>query len=115
MPVSIEITSCRYYCTSILYNTGSLYQNFERTIVIVSLSISLSMCFGYSKEPSHGDGSFEYPQHMFILRNNNNNFLLRILSGGLPYSVYRIVPVFIGSSHCPNLIANTRNNIRHMD
>ena len=23
------------------------------------------MCFGCSKEPSHRDGSFEYPQHMF--------------------------------------------------
>ena len=27
------------------------------------------MCFGCSKEPSHRDGSFEYPQHMFWLRN----------------------------------------------
>ena len=26
------------------------------------------MCFGCSKEPSHRDGSFEYPQHMFWLR-----------------------------------------------
>ena len=27
------------------------------------------MCFGCSKEQSHPDGSFEYPQHMFWLRN----------------------------------------------
>ena len=27
------------------------------------------MCFGCSKQPSHWDGSFEYPQHMFWLRN----------------------------------------------
>ena len=27
------------------------------------------MCFGWSKEPSHWDGSFDYPQHMFWLRN----------------------------------------------
>ena len=27
------------------------------------------MCFGCSKEQSHQDGSFEYPQHMFWLRN----------------------------------------------
>ena len=40
------------------------------------------MCFGCSKEPSHRDGSFEYPQHMFWLRNKNNNFQL-LLSGGL--------------------------------
>ena len=27
------------------------------------------MCFGCSKEPSHRDCSFEYPQHMFWLSN----------------------------------------------
>ena len=32
------------------------------------------MCFGCSKEPSHWEGSFEYPQHMFWLRNKKNNF-----------------------------------------
>ena len=32
------------------------------------------MCFGCSKEPSHRGGSFEYPQHMFWLRNKKNNF-----------------------------------------
>ena len=32
------------------------------------------MCFGCSKEPSHRDDSFEYPQHMFWLRKNKNNF-----------------------------------------
>ena len=26
------------------------------------------ICFGCSKEPSHSDGSFEYPQRMFWLR-----------------------------------------------
>ena len=30
-----------------------------------------------SKEPSHRDGSFEYRQHMFPLRNKKNNFQLR--------------------------------------
>ena len=28
------------------------------------LSISFNICFGCSKEPSHQDGSFEYPQHI---------------------------------------------------
>ena len=37
------------------------------------------MCCGCSKEPSHRDGSFEYPQHMFWLRNKKNNFLLSTL------------------------------------
>ena len=37
------------------------------------------MCFGCSKELSHRDGSFEYPQHMFWVRNKKNNFQLRTL------------------------------------
>ena len=41
------------------------------------------MCFVCSKEPSHGDGSFEYPQHMFWLRNKKINFSYALLSGGL--------------------------------
>ena len=40
------------------------------------------MCFGCSKEPSHRDGSFEYPQHMFWLRNKKNNFQLHSLIWG---------------------------------
>ena len=35
------------------------------------------MCFGCSKEPSHRNGSFEYPQHMFWLRNQENTFQVR--------------------------------------
>ena len=38
-------------------------------IVNILLSVSLRKCFGCSKEPSHLEGSFEYPQHMFWLRN----------------------------------------------
>ena len=40
------------------------------------------MCFGCSKEPSHRGGSFEYPQHMFWLRNKKKKFLLRTLIVG---------------------------------
>ena len=32
------------------------------------------MCFGCSKVPSHRDGSFEYPQHMFWSRNKKKKF-----------------------------------------
>ena len=46
------------------------------------------MCLGCSKEPSHRDGSLEYPQHMFWLGNKKNNFQLHTLIwgpvGGLP-------------------------------
>ena len=37
-------------------------------IVNFFLLISLNICFGCSKEPSHRDSSFEYPQHIFWLR-----------------------------------------------
>ena len=36
--------------------------------------------FWCSKEPSHWDGSFVYPQHMFWLRNKKIKFSLRTLS-----------------------------------
>ena len=36
-----------------------------RTILIIILPINLNMCFWCSKDPSHWDDSFEYPQHMF--------------------------------------------------
>ena len=35
---------------------------------------------------AHRDGSFEYPQHMFWLKNKNNNFQLH-LSGGLDLKI----------------------------
>ena len=36
-------------------------KNFQRKIVNIFLPIIFSICFGCSKETSHGDGSFEYP------------------------------------------------------
>ena len=44
-------------------------QFFQRTIANIFLTIIFNIWFGCSKEPSHGDGSFEYPQHMIWLRN----------------------------------------------
>ena len=40
------------------------------------------MYFWCSKALSHRDGSLEYPQHMFWLRNKKNNFQLRTLIWG---------------------------------
>ena len=34
-------------------------------IALIFLSISLNMCFGSSNEPSHRDGCFEDPHHIF--------------------------------------------------
>ena len=39
----------------------------------------LNMCFGCSKEPSHRDGSFQHPLHIFWLRNTKINFQLHTL------------------------------------
>ena len=54
------------------------------------------MCFGFSKEPSHWDGSFEYQQHMCWMRNKENNFPIRTL-------IWR--PGVMGYSLIPNKIA----------
>ena len=51
----------------------------QRKIVNIFLPIFFSICFGCSKEPSHRDVSFEYPQHELCLRNKKVIFLLRNL------------------------------------
>ena len=45
----------------------------QHKIVNTFSPILIGICFGCSKEPSHWDGSFEYPQHMFWLRNKKKN------------------------------------------
>ena len=49
---------------------------FQRKIVNIFLTIIFSIYFGSSKESSHWDGSFEYPQHIFWLRNKKIIFLI---------------------------------------
>ena len=51
--------------------------------MIIFLAISFNMCFECSKEPSHRDRSFEYPQHMFWMRRRKLFFNYILLSGGL--------------------------------
>ena len=65
-----------------LWNNAGLqiYKKLGRKIVNIFLSISLNICFGCSKEPSHWDGAFEHPKHMFWLRNKKNNFWLHSLN-----------------------------------
>ena len=52
---------------------------FERKTVIIFIPIHLNICYGCSKEPSHGGGSFEYPQHMLRLRSQKIYFQLYTL------------------------------------
>ena len=49
-------------------------KNLQSKIVNIFLPILFSICCGCSKEPSHLDGSFEYPQHMFWMRNKESYF-----------------------------------------
>ena len=44
-------------------------KNFEHKIGNILLPISFNICFGCLKELFPRDGSFEYSQHMFWLRN----------------------------------------------
>ena len=62
------------------HTSGLDKQNFECKIVNIFLPISFNICFWVLKEPSHLDSSFEYPQHMFWLRNKKNYFLVRTLN-----------------------------------
>ena len=55
-------------------------QKNQRKFVKFFSPINFNMCFGCSNEPSHLDGSFEYTQHMFWLRNKKIKFSLRTLN-----------------------------------
>ena len=48
--------------------------------------MSQLLCFRCSKEPSR-EGSFEYPQHMFWLRNEKTIFCYALLTKGLNMSI----------------------------
>ena len=45
-----------------------IYKIFEHKIVNNFFSISYNIGFGFSKK-SHWDGAYEYPQHVFWMRN----------------------------------------------
>ena len=64
---------------------AALSKHFECKIVIIFLPICLNMCFGCSKEPSHQDGSLEYPQHVFVYKENKKSLKCPLLSGELEY------------------------------
>ena len=56
----------------------------ENKILSGKLWICANICFGCSKAASHWDAAFEYPQHMFWLRNSYKLiFYYSLLSWGL--------------------------------
>ena len=75
----MEHVWCKPFKYKLRYSIVPVKQKKLRKIAIIFLSIT---CFGCSKEPSHPDCSFEYPQHMFWLRNKKNNFQLPTLIWG---------------------------------
>ena len=66
--------------SSLAWSIGLDKQIVQRKDVNIFLPISFNKCFWYSNEPSYGDGSFEYPQHMFWLRNKKLNFRYALLT-----------------------------------
>ena len=66
----------------IVYTVSQVKVNkkYQRKIVNIFLPINFNINFGCSKEPSHLDGFFEYPQHMFWLRNKKIKFSLHTLN-----------------------------------
>ena len=50
------------------------------------LPISFNICFGCLKEPLHWDRSFEFPQHMYWLRNKKIIFWYTLLTKSLIYT-----------------------------
>ena len=55
-----ELTTCKI---SIFYRPQIRVRNWK----LFFLFLNQNICCGYSKEPSHRDGSFEHPKHMFKL------------------------------------------------
>ena len=62
--------------------------------MLADASVSFSICFWCLKEPYHLDGSFEYPQHMFWLRNKKKIY-------------------FCTHSYTPVAPLNVKNLIKH--
>ena len=84
MALDPSLKAVNVLVTSFLSTIGLVKQkNVCIKLPFFILSISLNMCFGCSKEPSHRDRSFEYPPHLLWLRNNKNNFQLQTLIWGL--------------------------------
>ena len=73
--IAQRFSSIRHSCT-----TGLDKQRFQRKIVNIFLLINFDICFGCLKETSHLDISFEYPQHMFQLRNKKIIFCYTLIT-----------------------------------
>ena len=61
---------------------------------------SLKICFGCIKEPSHWDGSFEYPQHMFFWELRKTKSLMWLLLKWQPdFGMHNYFGLFVKFEH----------------
>ena len=79
--------------------------------------LNQNICYGYSKEPSQWDGSFEHPKHMFKLMDKKIiTILRRTFLLNWPYgSNLKMINSFIASGnfyYLPITFANSLNQIR---
>ena len=69
--------TCLFFCLELMgagRTSRTWYFHTPDILVNVYLAISFNICFGCSTEPSHWEGSFEYPQPMFWIRHKKMNF-----------------------------------------
>ena len=71
-----------FWTTNVIRRYFEMSNFFGSKIVITFLYISLNMCFGWSKEPSHWDGSWE-PTTSILVENKNIFSNHTLLSRGL--------------------------------
>ena len=64
------------------YDVGAQKNRLIETVLLSTqntclILMRINICCGYTKEPSHFDGSFEHPKHMLnIGEKNHTNFTL---------------------------------------
>ena len=110
------VSSADGYCSNKTIQLIS--STFEGKIVNIILPISYNICFGCSIEPSHWDGSFEHPQHMFWLRNKIIFFgtysLLKAWHANFKTCILRLIPTRMKWFTC-NLPSRVLCIVTHFD
>ena len=72
-----DLAAVIYFCLILI----EFNKNFQHTVLSNFLPISFNIWFGCSKGlGAHWDGSFEYPQHMFWMRNKKSIILVSTLN-----------------------------------
>ena len=107
------------HCTGVVKSSRSFRSHkytsdhrFRKTkILSVNLLINFNIWFWCSKEPSHWDGSFEYPQHMFWLGNKKLIFWYALLTKSLRHMALQNIILarmctLLGLIHADNRTSN---------